>query len=347
MNENINVAVNEAQAQDQVQLKGRRMGIQEMLWRIQTSLEVKKTSKPGLKYQYFSLDDILDAFHKVQKTVPCTLTMGDVWVKDETGEQPTWLCIGKAKLTSVFDPNDFVEAEGTVMPSFSQNLGTMEQRCGGTNTYARKTAVANLFGLVEEQQDPDGISQTPTTTRTRQTTKNTTLQSAQAARPQATATVPQPKAQAPVTAPTPAPAQVQPQPQAQATAPAQPAVQPQEAPIVFTYPGDGMTMQVSTETDPLTFPTFSDPMKAQDALEVEFQMADPRLSGFNGGKVQEALKIVFSNFDVAKLHLLCNYIKDQTSASPAQLAEADVRTLKAASALLHAKLSRKGEQKKG
>lgn len=347
MNENINVAVNEAQAQDQVQLKGRRMGIQEMLWRIQTSLEVKKTSKPGLKYQYFSLDDILDAFHKVQKTVPCTLTMGDVWVKDETGEQPTWLCIGKAKLTSVFDPNDFVEAEGTVMPSFSQNLGTMEQRCGGTNTYARKTAVANLFGLVEEQQEPDGISQTPTTTRTRQTTKNTTLQSAQAARPQATATVPQPKAQAPVTAPTPAPAQVQPQPQAQATAPAQPAVQPQETPIVFSYPGDGMTMQVSTETDPLTFPTFSDPMKAQDALEVEFQMADPRLSGFNGGKVQEALKNVFSNFDVAKLHLLANYIKDQTSASPAQLAEADVRTLKAASALLHAKLSRKGEQKKG
>lgn len=345
MNENINVAVNEAQAQDQVQLKGRRMGIQEMLWRIQTSLEVKKTSKPGLKYQYFSLDDILDAFHKVQKTVPCTLTMGDVWVRDESGEQPTWLCIGKAKLTSVFDPNDFVEAEGTVMPSFSQNLGTMEQRCGGTNTYARKTAVANLFGLVEEQQDPDGISQTPTT-RTRQTTKNTTLQSAQAARPQATATVPQPKAQAPVTAPTPAPAQVQPQPQAQATAPAQPAVQPQEAPIVFSYPGDGMTMQVSTETDPLTFPTFSDPMKAQDALEVEFQMADPRLSGFNGGKVQEALKNIFSNFDVAKLHLLANYIKDQTSASPAQLAEADVKTLKAASALLHAKLSRKGEQKK-
>ncbi|HBZ78108.1 MAG TPA: hypothetical protein DEO39_05325 [Clostridiales bacterium] len=346
MNENINVAVNEAQAQDQVQLKGRRMGIQEMLWRIQTSLEVKKTSKPGLKYQYFSLDDILEAFHKVQKTVPCTLTMSDVWVRDESGEQPTWLCIGKARLTSVFDPNEFVEAEGTVMPSFAPNLGTMEQRCIATNTFARKNAAANLFGLVEEQQDPEGISQTPTT-RTRQTTKNTTLQSAQAARPQATATVPQPKAQAPVTAPTPAPAQVQPQPQPQATAPAQPAVQPQEAQIVFTYPGDGMTMQVSTETDPLTFPTFSDPMKAQDALEVEFQMADPRLSGFNGGKVQEALKNVFSNFDVAKLHLLANYIKDQTSASPAQLAEADVRTLKAASALLHAKLSRKGEQKKG
>ena len=183
MNENINVAEKNAQAQEQVT---RAMGIEEMLWKIQTMLEVKKTKPQGAKFEYYSLDDIMEGFHKVQKIVPCTLTLGTEWHRND--EANAWICIGKARLTSIYDPNDYKETQGVVFAGFSANLGSMEQRTGGTNTYAKKEAVKNLFGLTEEQLDPDAMPQTPTTSRgQKQTVKNTTLQSAQAPKPQAKA----------------------------------------------------------------------------------------------------------------------------------------------------------------
>ena len=236
------------------------------------------------------------------------------------------------------------------MPSFAPNLGTMEQRCGGTNTYARKTAVANLFGLTEEQQDPDALTQMPTTNRgQRQTTKNTTLQSAQqqGAKAQTVAqpkTTPAPTQQVQPQTSTPAKAQTQPQApvQPQASASAQ---DPSKTGIVFTYPGDKLTMNVSTLSEPLTFPAFKEPADGQKAIGATFQMADPRLSCFNGMQIQPVLKQIFDTFDVEKLHLLSNYIKDQaTSEEPIKLAEEDVMTLKNISVLMTAKLSRKAEQ---
>lgn len=347
MNEN-NVATNvQAQGQEQAQPM-KRMGIHEMLWIIQTQIEVKKTKPQNAKFEYFDLGDILTAFKKVQKNVPCTLTMADVWVRDDTGDE---FVIGKARLTSVFDPNEYIEAEGIIKPGYLANLGGMEQRCGGSNTYARKQAVYNLLGITEEQLDPDALtSQSPTGNRgQRQTTKNTTLQSAQqqGAKAQTVAqpkTTPAPTQQAQPQTSTPAKAQTQPQApvQPQASASAQ---DPSKTGIVFTYPGDKLTMNVSTLSKPLTFPAFKEPADGQKAIGATFQMADPRLSCFNGMKIQPVLKQIFDTFDVEKLHLLSNYIKDQaTSEEPIKLAEEDVMTLKNISVLMTAKLSRKAEQ---
>ena len=334
MNEN-NVATN-VQAQEQQQT--RVMGIQEMLWKIQTQLEVEKEKPSNGKFSYFSLDKVLKAFHKVQKNIPCTLTMSDTWVFDETANPPTWLCIGKAKLTSIFDPSDFVEAEGTVMPSFAPNLGTMEQRCGSTNTYARKTAVANLFGLTEEQEDPDALTQKPTTNRgQKQTEKNTTLQSAQAQGVSAQ-TVPQPK-----TAPALVQTQAQPQTQAQAPAP-EAAPAPEKTGIVFEYPGDKLTMKISTLSEPLTFPAFKEPVNPKDAMKATFQMTIPEMQSFNGEPIVQVMNDIFTAFDVQKIHLISNMIKDQTSESPANLPVDDVMTLKNISALMTVKLSKVAKQ---
>ena len=190
------------------------------------------------------------------------------------------------------------------------------------------------------------IASTTQPKRQAKTVKNTTLQSAQAqaAKPQ---TVPQPK-----TAPAPVQEQA-PAPQAQTTveAPAQttPEVSGTE-PISITCLGDGLTMKISTDNDPLTFPQFADAILPQKALTMDFHMSDKKMSEFNTDTngnprtVQSVMKEIFESFDVAKLHLLSNYIKNQTSDSPVKLPEEDVLTLKAISSLMHSKLSRQSVQ---
>ena len=306
------------------------MSIYETLWHIQTEMEVNKTKPTNAKFSYFSVEDIMQEFHRLQKKYPCVLIMGTKWHFDAAGERMT---SGVARLVNVWNPEEFVEVEGEVMPSFSSNIGSREQQTGSTNTYAKKSALTNLFGITTEQIDPDEMAQTPVTaTRSTRTQKQNV--------------VPPPKMQAPVqtkAAPQQAPAPVAQAPVQQAPVQTQTEVELPDKVIIVAV-GDGKTLQVNTEPEPLVYPAFAEPMDPMTAMGVNWTMADPILGKYKG-TVQSAMIEIFKGFDVAALHVLSNYIKDQTGENPTQLPDEQVQTLKAASAILTVTLSKSSVKK--
>lgn len=331
----MNATINQ-NTQEMIQVKG--MSIHMMLWHIQTEMEVQKTKPNNAKFQYFSVEDIMTEFHKVQKKYPCTLTTSTEWYFDTSNpDGGIWMVRGIARLTSALDPSEFVEVTGTVMPSFASNIGSREQQCGSTNTYAKKSALANLLGLCSEQQDPDELPATPTTSGRDKKGKSTDKNVVPPAPP-----VPEfvpidlPQAVAPVQAPQAAPAQ-------KAAAKKQEPAQAKEETkgITITTLGDGKSLTVSSVAEPFVFEHFADAMDPMSALSVKWQLNDPVLGKYVGIEVPKVLKEIFGKADTQALHLIQNYLKDQTGENPIELDEGAITTLKAVDAFLKASLSKK------